>query len=79
MKTVQNLTLTLILTLTLALNLTLKNETKERNLEKGKKREHFGFELPNSKTNSSTYDNPINCAIRCKLHNFFAFYSSTRD
>ena len=43
MKTVQNLTLiltlTLTLTLTLALSLTLKKETKEGNLEKGKKLE----------------------------------------
>ena len=47
-KTVQNLILTLILT--------LKKETKERNLEKGKKH------LPDSKTNHSAYDNPTNCA-----------------
>ena len=53
MKTVQNLTLTLILTLTLklsqTLSLTLKKETKERNLEKGEKREPSGFELPTLK------------------------------
>ena len=64
-KTVQNLTLILILTLSLriTLSLTLKRETKERNLEKGKKkRQPSGFELPNSQTNSSACDNPTNRA-----------------
>ena len=65
---VQNLTLILILSLRITLSLTLKRETKERNLEKGekKKRQPSGFELPNSKTNSSACDNPTNRA-KCQL------------
>ena len=49
--------------LRITLSLTLKRETKERNLEKGKKkRQPSGFELPNSQTNSSACDNPTNRA-----------------
>ena len=57
-----------------------EKETKERNLEKVKEENlpDSNYKIP--KTHRSACDHQLcQMAVRCKLHNSLAFYSTTRD
>ena len=61
----------LTLNLTIILSLILKKESKERNLQKGKKKKKPSvLELLKLKTNRIAYDNPTNCATSQFLTNY---------